>query len=77
MRGHAHDRAGAVTEQHIIRDPDLNFLVVRRIDREAAREDACFFFGKVGALELALARSALAILANHWPLLFGHNEIDK
>ena len=34
VRGHGHDRAGAVLHQHVIGHPDRNSLVVHRIDRE-------------------------------------------
>ena len=77
MRGDCLNRAGAVTEQNVIGYPDRNFLVVRRIDRERAGEDAGFFFRELGALEIAFSRGAFAIFADCRPLLFGHDLLDQ
>ena len=62
VRRHGHDRAGAVAEQHVVRDPDRDALAVHRIDRKGAGEDAGLFLGEFGALEVALARGAFPIL---------------
>ena len=40
VRGHRHDRAGAVAHQHEVADPDGNLLAAERIDGVAAREQA-------------------------------------
>ena len=40
VRGHGHDRAGAVAHQHVVGDEDRDALVVRGVDRERADEDA-------------------------------------
>ncbi len=40
MRGHRHDRAGAVGDQDVVRDPDRDRLAVHRVDRVAAGKDA-------------------------------------
>ena len=77
MRGHGHDRAGAVTEQNIIRDPNRNALLIGRINRASAGKNAGFFFRKICALQLALARSPLAILAHRRPLFLCDDKIDK
>ena len=37
VRGHGHDRAGAVAHQHVVGDEDRDALVVRRVDRERRR----------------------------------------
>jgi len=52
VRGNSLDRAGAVTKEDIISDPDWNFLAIRGIDRECAGEDAGFFFSELGPLEI-------------------------
>ena len=39
VRGHGHDRAGAVLHQHVVGDPDRDPLAVDRVGREAASED--------------------------------------
>ena len=70
VRGHAHDCARAVTKQHIIRGPNRDPLVVRRIDRVRACENAGFVLRQIRSLQVALSRSALTILANIRPLLF-------
>ena len=77
VRRHGHDRAGAISEQNVIGDPDRNFLVVDRIDRERAGEDASLLFCQLSAFEIAFARSLRSIFANGRPLLFGHDKIDN
>ena len=52
VRGHGHDRAGAVVHQHVVGDPDRDALVVHGVDRVEAGEDA----------GLLLAREALLAL---------------
>ena len=56
VRGHGHDRAGAVAHQHVVGDPDRDLLVVHRIDRVGAGEDAGLLLRQFGPLEIALAR---------------------
>ena len=43
MARYAHDRAGAITEQNIIGDPDGNFLTARRVDCKGAGENTGLF----------------------------------
>ena len=40
VRGHRHDRAGAVVGQHVVGRPDRDALAVHRVDRVHAQEDA-------------------------------------
>ena len=40
VRGHGHDRAGAVVHQHVVGDPDRDPLVVHGVDGVEAGEDA-------------------------------------
>ena len=42
MSGHRHDRTGAVVHQHVISNPDRNFLARERIDRVMTGRDSCF-----------------------------------
>ena len=37
VRGHGHDRAGAVAHQHEVADPDRHLLAAERIDRRSGR----------------------------------------
>ncbi len=53
--------AGAVAHQHVVGDPDRNLFGVHRIDRIGADEDARFFFGQIGALEIGFRRDGDAI----------------
>src|ERR1044071_6168032 len=71
------DRSRAVPKQNIIRDPDRNFFLVSRIDRERTSKYARFFLRKFGAFKIAFAASALTIIANGGPLLLGHDLFDK
>ena len=53
MRGHGHDRARAVLDEHVVGDPDRDALAVHRVDDEAAGEDAVLLLrlaldGRVG-----------------------------
>src|SRR5438105_13390975 len=77
MRGHAPDRSGAVTEQHIIGDPDWNFLLGRGINRVGAGKNAGLFFCQLRSFEIAFARGLFPIFAHRWPLLFGHDLVDQ
>ena len=43
VRGHGHDRAGAVAHQHVVGDPDRDALAVDRVDGVGAGEDAGLF----------------------------------
>ncbi len=54
MRGDGHDRAGAVAHEDVVGDPDRDLLIVDRIDRVRAGEDAGLAFGEIGAFEVAL-----------------------
>ena len=53
VRGHGHDRAGAVAGQDVIGDPDGNLLAVDRVDAHSAGEDAGFFLRQFGAFQVA------------------------
>ena len=61
VRRDAHDRAGAVVHQNIVRNPDRNFLAVVGIDRIAAGVNAVLFdFADVAHFPgLALLRDQL------------------
>ena len=55
MRGHGHDRAGAVAHEHIIADPDGNLPAVDGIDcLQAVDLHAGLVLVQLGALEVAL-----------------------
>src|SRR5437588_863867 len=71
------DRAGAITEQHIISDPDRDLLFVRWINRVGAGKNAGLFLRKFRSFKIAFACGLLAIFPYRRPLLFGHDEIDK
>ena len=73
MGGHAHDRAGSITKQHVIGNPDGNPLVVYRIHCVRAGENTSFFFRQFCSFQVALARRTLAILAHNRPLFFGYD----
>ena len=58
VRGHGHDRAGAVVHQHVVGDPDRDALVVHRVDGVEAGEDAGLLLA--GGALLALRRRGVA-----------------
>jgi hypothetical protein len=77
VRGHGHDRAGAVLHEHVVRDPYRQPVVVHRIRDETAGEDAGLLLVRVGPLsgrasrgvadvveDLLLVRSALGQAAD-------------
>ncbi len=61
VRGHGHDRAGAVVHQHVVGDPDRDRLVRRRVGGVEAGEDACLLLG-TRALVNPLGQSRLHVL---------------
>src|SRR5439155_8882963 len=71
------NRAGAIAEQHIISDPDRDLLFVRWISCVGAGKNAGLLLRKFRWFKIAFARGLLAILADRWPFLVGHDEIDK
>ena len=77
VRGHRHDRAGAVAEQHVVGDPDRDALAVHRVERKRARPHAGLFLRQFGAFEIALARGFLPILPHRRPLLLGHEPLHE
>src|SRR5690606_21692411 len=77
VRGYGHDRTGAVRREHVIGDPDRYFLPVDRVDRVPAREDARFFFLKLGAFEVGLRCGALDVRLHLFqPIRRRHLEND-
>ena len=54
MRGHRHDRAGAIRGQHIVCHPDGDRLARERMHDVRAGEDPRLLAGQVGAVEVAL-----------------------
>ena len=77
MRGHGHDRAGAVCDQHVVGDPDRDLLSVHRVDREAARRDPGLVPLGGHALDLRLLARLLDVLAHSRPMLFGRDLLDE
>ena len=58
VRGHAHDRAGAVLGQHVVRHPDRHAFVRERIDRVGAGEQPLLLH-QARALEFRFDREAV------------------
>ena len=62
VRGHSHDGAGAVAHEHIVADPDGDFLAVDGVDgADAVDLNAGLVLGKLGALEVALLGGLVAV----------------
>ena len=62
VRGHRHDRAGAVAHHDVIRDKDRDLHAAYRIDRRKAAElHAGLFLRKLRALELGFLRACRAV----------------
>ena len=74
---HGHDRPRAVTDQHIIGDPDGHFFVVDRVDRIATGENATFSLGEVRPVEIALHRGLLTIGLNRRPIFGSRQSLDS
>ncbi|MPM73330.1 hypothetical protein SDC9_120310 [bioreactor metagenome] len=72
-----HDGTGTVADQDIVGNPDGNLLVVHRVDRKAATEDAALILGKVSALEVALAGACLKVGLDRLFLAFGGQLCNK
>ena len=75
MRGHGHDRAGAVARQHVIGDPNRYELFVHRIDRVRAGEHAALVLGQFRPFQIAFARRRLAIRHHRLALRLGGERI--
>ncbi len=52
MSGNRHDRAGPVTHEHIVGDPNRNPFVIDRIDGVTAGKDPRLFLGQFSALQV-------------------------
>ena len=61
MRGNCHNRAGAVTHQHVVGDPNRDMLTRSGVDGIAAGEDAGFLARDRFALDVGLAFGLLLI----------------
>ena len=74
VSGHGHNRAGAITGQHVVGDPDRDALVVDRVDRVGAKEDARLFLCQFGAFQIALGRGELAVVLDGLAM-FGQGDL--
>ncbi len=74
VRGHGHDRAGAVTHQHVVGDEDRDASVVRGVDRERADEDAGLLLRLGLPFEIGLGRGEIAVAANRVGRRIGRAE---
>ena len=62
MSGHGHDGSGAISHQHIIRDPDGNLLSVHRVrSGQTLNLHAGLVLGQFRALEIGLLGSLLPV----------------
>ena len=61
---HRHDGSCAVGNQHIVRHPDGDRFVVRRVDGITPRENACFFYRQVCPLQVRFVNSFLDVVVN-------------
>ena len=77
MAGHAHDRAGAVSHQHIIRDPDWDLLVVDRVDRVGADENPGLFLGEISPFEIGFGGDLFPIRSDFRTPILGRQPIDE
>ncbi len=74
---HGHDRAGAVTGQDIVGDPNRNRVSINRIDRVAASEHTGLaFVATVGAFAITLERSFFAVLFDFVGVVTGRQPRD-
>ena len=77
MRGHGHDRARAVCDQDIVRNPDRDPLAVERVDRETAGRNSRLFALGRHALDLGLLARLLDVLAHPGSMLFRRHALDQ
>ena len=62
VRGHRHNRPGAVIGEHIIRRPDWNSLTIHRVDRIALQENTCLLAGGIEAIHFRCLLDLFQIL---------------
>ncbi len=79
--GNGHDSPGAVGHQHIVGNPDGDFLIVDRIDGISPNENTTFVFIFGHPVNFSLARCLFHIGFNLGPLLgsgqFGHQRVFR
>jgi hypothetical protein len=75
--GHGHDRASAVTHQHVVGDPHRHSGAVGRVDCVGAGKHPAFVLGQVGALEVALAGGLLLVGVNRVALDGSGQGVDQ
>ena len=68
---HGHDRAGAVTAQHVVGHPDRNGLPIGRIARVAARRHAGLGLVQIGTCQVGLAQRLAGVRLDRGALRVG------
>ena len=74
MRRHRHDRAGPISRQHIISDPNRNRFRGHGINRVTAREDARLGSVAFGPFAVAL-KGCLFAIRIHAGRLLGRGQL--
>ncbi|MNS52788.1 hypothetical protein D3C72_855150 [compost metagenome] len=77
MPGHGHDGARAVGGEHVVRDPDRNFLAVGRVHGHGAGERAGLLLGEIRAVQVALERGLLLVSRDGGLLGLGGDLVDE
>ena len=77
MRWHRHDRACAVSGEHVVGDPDRNLLAVHRVDRERTGGHTALLFGGGESINLGLALRRLDVGGDGGALLWRGDGVDQ
>ena len=75
--GDGHDGARAVAHEHIVGDPDGDFVAVDGIDGEGTGEDATFFLVQFGAVEVALGGDGGFVFFDSFELFGSGDDGDE
>ena len=77
MRWHRHDRARAVSGEHVVGDPHRDLFAVHRVDRERTGGHTALLFGGGESINLGLALRRLDVGGDGGALLWCGDGVDE
>ena len=77
VRGHGHDRSGAVAHHDVVGDPDGDLFLIHRVDGVSSGEDAGLVLVEVAAVHVGLARAVIDVGGDGGLLPGGRDRGDE